>query len=407
MLLANKNMRTTCTKLFPRQIQIQLQKRASISSLAVTITRTDTPQAKTAPHDLQFGKVISDHMLTIQWDKDNGWKAPQIGPTQDLSISPAASCLHYGLQCFEGMKAYKAVDGTIRLFRPDKNMARLRSSMNALGMPTSDWQDAELLECIKELVRVDADWIPEAAAAGEGYSLYLRPTCIATHPFLGLAPPDEVLMYCISSPVGPYYSTTGFQPVRLTADTKQVRAWPGGTGNRKVGGNYGPTMKPAAEAAERGYQQVLWLFEDTITEVGAMNVFFVILNKETGKKDIITPPLTRGDILPGVTRLSILELASTWDSDEYDVIERFPTMTEVRNAASEGRLLEAFGAGTAAVVVPVSCIEYQGQDIDLPSINTNPTDGGEVTVTQRVWDEITGIQYGKIEGPDETWSVVL
>mmetsp|Transcript_11685 Transcript_11685/g.17615 ORF Transcript_11685/g.17615 Transcript_11685/m.17615 type:complete len:392 (-) Transcript_11685:168-1343(-) len=387
------HMRTSVSATSKLYMKIQRCGRIrGISSSDITITQTDTPQPKTPNEELKFGNVSSDHMLTIQWRKNTNWETPQIRPTQNLSLSPAASCLHYGLQCFEGMKAYKAVDDTIRLFRPDKNMARLRRSMEVLRMPTDDWRDEELLECIKELVRVDKSWIPE----GEGYSLYLRPTCIATHPFLGLAPPDEVLLYCITSPVGPYY-TSGFQPVRLTADTKQVRAWPGGTGNSKVGGNYGPTMKPAAEAAERGYQQVLWLFDDTITEVGAMNVFFVLLNKETGEKEIITAPLTRGDILPGVTRLSILDLARNWT--DYKVVERFLTMTEVRNAASDGRLLEAFGAGTAAVVVPVSCIEYQGQDIDIP--NTT----GEVT--KRVWDQITGIQYGKIQGPDDTWSVVV
>ena len=298
-----------------------------------------------------------------------------------------------GLQCFEGMKAYKTIpDESLRLFRPDKNMERLANSMDRLHMPGADFDQQELTNCIAELVRTDKDWIP----SGEGYSLYIRPTVIATHPFLGLASPDSLLLYVITSPVGPYYKS-GFDPVRLTADTKFVRAWPGGTGNSKVGGNYAPTMKPTAEATESGYSQVLWLFGDNHenTEVGSMNLFFFMINKETKKPELVTAPLTRGDILPGVTRDSILALARSWD--DFDVSERFPTMGEIQEASKDGRLLEAFGAGTAAVVTPVSCIKFQGKDIEIPSV-------GEVT--QRIWDEITGIQYGKIEGP-EGWSLEI
>ena len=259
-------------------------------------------------------------------------------------------------------------------------------------MPGADFDNHELVNCIQELVKVDERWIPQ----GEGYSLYLRPTVIATHKFLGLAPPESLLLYVISSPVGPYYKS-GFNPVRLTADSSYVRAWPGGTGNAKVGGNYASTMKPQAKAAASGYSQVLWLFgeNDEVTEVGAMNVFFLLINKETNRKELVTAPLTRGDILPGVTRLSILELARTWG--DFDVSERFPTMKEIQDAANEGRLLEAFGAGTAAVVTPISCIQYKGQDIDIPAVGD---------LTKRVWDEITGIQYGTKEGP-EGWSVKI
>ena len=171
-----------------------------------------------------------------------------------------------GLECFEGMKAYKAIpDESLRLFRPELNMKRLSGSMERLHMPGFDFDRKELIECIAELVRVDEKWIP----TGEGYSLYIRPTVIATHPFLGVAAPESLLLYVITSPVGPYYKS-GFAPVRLTADSSYVRAWPGGTGNAKVAGNYAPTMKPQAEATEKGYSQVLWLFgdDDTVTEVG-------------------------------------------------------------------------------------------------------------------------------------------
>ena len=188
---------------------------------------------------------------------------------------------------------------------------------------------------------------------------------------------------------------SGFNPIRLTTDTSYVRAWPGGTGNSKVGGNDASTMKAAAEAAANGYSQVLWLFgnNDEATEVGSMNVFFYMVNKETNRPELVTPPLTRGDILPGVTRASILDLAKSWG--EFDVSERFPTMAEIQEAAEDNHLLEVFGTGTAAVVTPVSCIQYKGKDIEIPAVGK---------LTQRVWDKITGIQYGKVEGPPG-WSV--
>lgn len=285
------------------------------------------------------------------------------------------------------MKAYKKFDDpdSLLLFRPQKNMERLTGSMERLSMPGADFDNNELVKCIEELIKVDQKWIP----TGEGYSLYIRPTVVATHRFLGLSAPQDLLLFVITSPVGPYYKT-GFEPIRLTSDTPFVRAWPGGTGNSKVGGNYGPTMKAQAEAAARGYSQVLWLFGDDelVTEVGAMNVFFFIKNKETQRPELITPPLSSGDILPGVTRDSILALAKSWG--EFDVSERAPSIHEIKEAAADGRLVEAFGAGTAAVVTPISCIEYKGEDIDVPA--TGP-------LTKRIWDEITGIQYGKVEGP--------
>jgi branched-chain amino acid aminotransferase len=371
--------------------------RRSICSSQLTIEHTqDTSRFEQRPANekLQFGTTLSDHMLMIEWEKDHQWSAPRIVPYQNLHISPAASSLQYGLQCFEGMKAYKSLtDDSLRMFRPDKNMQRLANSMDRLHMPGADFDHDELLRCIAELVKVDAKWIPY----GEGYSLYLRPTVIATHKALGLAAPDSILLYVITSPVGPYYKT-GFQPIRLMTSTDYVRAWPGGTGNAKVGGNYAPTMKPQFLAAAQGCSQILWLFgeNEEITEVGAMNVFFYLINEDTQRLELVTAPLTRGDILPGVTRDSILHLARSWG--DFDVTERYVTMEEISKAAKDGRLLEAFGAGTAAVVTPISSIRHQGKDIDIS------TETGELT--RRIWNEITGIQYGKIAGPPG-WSVKL
>ena len=241
------------------------------------------------------------------------------------------------------------------------------------------------------MMYVDQDWIP----TGEGYSLYIRPTVISTHPYLGVSAPDEILLYVITCPVGPYY-TSGFAPVRLTADSPYVRAWPGGTGAAKVGGNYAGCMLPQTDANKRGYSQILWVYgeEEEITEVGAMNVFF-FLEKDDGTKELVTPPLTRGDILPGVTRKSIIDLSKLWG--EFDVVERSITMPEVRKVASEGRLLEAFGAGTAAVVTPISHIEHKGSDIEIPATGD---------LTKRLFSDLMGIQYGRIDGPDG-WSVKI
>mmetsp|Transcript_23939 Transcript_23939/g.51693 ORF Transcript_23939/g.51693 Transcript_23939/m.51693 type:complete len:398 (-) Transcript_23939:3066-4259(-) len=344
--------------------------------------------------ELKFGKIFAPHMLQVHYNREmGGWQAPAIVPFQDLKLNPAAAALHYGLECFEGMKAYKSITDSsdLRLFRPDLNMKRLKDSMSRLSMPGNDFDSQELIKCIGELVRLDKDWIP----SGEGYSLYLRPTVIATHPFLGLSPPDDLLLYVITSPVGPYYAS-GFDPVRLTADTPYVRAWPGGSGSSKIGGNYGPTMKPGAEAMSRGYSQILWVFgeDDYVTEVGAMNVFFFLKNS-SGKRELVTPPLTTGDILPGVTRQSILELSKQWG--EFDVVERSITMPEIRDAAAEGRLIEAFGAGTAAVVTPISCIQYKGKDIDIPATGD---------LTKRIFSKLMSIQYGTVEGP-EGWSVKI
>jgi branched-chain amino acid aminotransferase len=395
----------SCTRTSLRALPTQKLAVRFISASNLTITCKDDAsdfENRPAKEDLVFGTTLTDHMLMIDWNVDSKWGDPRIVPYQDLKLSPAASCLHYGLQCFEGMKAYKSLidangdkcnndDDELRLFRPEMNMRRLAGSMDRLHMPGADFDHDELIRCIAELVKLDSKWIPQ----GEGYSLYLRPTVIATHRFLGLAPTDSLLLYVICSPVGPYYKS-GFKPVRLTADTPFVRAWPGGTGSSKIGGNYGPTMKPQGIAVESGYAQILWLWgvNDEITEVGAMNVFFFLLNKRTSRRELVTAPLSRGDILPGVTRDSILHLARLWG--DFDVSERFLTMGELVEAADDGRLLEAFGAGTAAVVTPIEAIQYKGKDIAIPT--------GDLT--KRFWDAITGIQYGKSEGP-HGWSVKI
>jgi len=312
----------------------------------------------------------------------------------NLDMSPAASCLHYGLQCFEGMKAYTDESGQLRMFRPDMNMKRMQSSAKTLCLPAFD--EAAFLECIQKLIKIDKSWIP----TGEGYSLYVRPTYISTHKYIGVSAPKAAKLFCILSPVGPYYPS-GFNPITLLADPSNVRAWPGGTGNTKIGGNYAGAIGPGMEAIKKGYAQILWLFgeELQVTEVGTMNQFFVWVNKE-GKKEIVTAALD-GTILPGITRDSILKLCRQWG--DYEVSERTYHLPEVMEAIEEGRMIEAFGAGTAAIVSPVKGFCYDGKDYEIPLDMSDPA-AKAGPLTQKIMDTIMGIQYGRI--PHE-WSVVV
>jgi len=369
----------------------------------IILTITSQPKEKTPLQELKFGKSFTDHMLEIDWSAESGWSNPKISPYHFFSISPAATTLHYGIECFEGMKAYKDKDGNVRMFRPDKNMARMHHSMTRLAMPSFNADG--FLECIKCLLRTDESWVPSE----EGYSVYIRPTAIGTSPYLGVEAAQHIKLYAILSPVGPYFKS-GFKPVKLFADTVHTRAWPGGVGNAKVGGNYAAAILPAQLAASKyGASQVLWLFgeDHQITEVGAMNIFFVLKNKDGDGMELVTAPLTRGDILAGVTRDSILELARGWLNNNgpghgrirnMTVSERWLTMNEIVQAQVEDRLLEAFGAGTAAVVSPVRSIVYKEREIVIPTgDNAGP-------VATQLWNVLRDIQYGHIDHP---WSIVI
>ena len=333
-------------------------------------------------------------MLTIEWTAENGWAAPEIKPYQTLNLDPSSIVFHYGFECFEGLKAYRDKEDKIRIFRPDRNMARMNSSADRICLPTFD--SDTMIKIISEFVKVEKNLIP----AKKGFSLYLRPTLIGTDPALGVSTPSRALFYVIASPVGPYYPT-GFKAVRLEATDYAVRAWPGGVGNKKLGANYAPCIKPQREAASRGYQQNLWLFgeEGNITEVGTMNVFFVFKDG-AGKKELVTAPLD-GTILEGVTRESILALArEKLNPDEWTVSERYCTIHEVAEKAEKGELVEAFGAGTAAVVSPIKEIGWRGKDINVPLQEGKQT--GPLTEAVAGW--ISDIQYGIVDHP---WSLVV
>ncbi|GEQ70792.1 hypothetical protein JCM33374_g4471 [Metschnikowia sp. JCM 33374] len=377
----------------PRRL-LATMSQAPLDASKLIVTKTTTPKEKLPNDQLVFGKTFTDHILEIEWNAATGWAAPTISPYHNLSLDPSTIVFHYGFEAFEGMKAYRDKENKIRIFRPNKNMDRLNSSAERICLPTFDGE--QFTKLINEFVKIDESFVPQ----GEGYSLYLRPTIIGTSASLGVSTPDKALLYVIASPVGPYYST-GFKAVSLEATDYAVRAWPGGVGNRKLGANYAPCIKPQLEAASRGYQQNLWLFgeEGYITEVGTMNVFFVFKDA-SGKKELVTAPLD-GTILEGVTRDSVLTLAkSKLPSSEWIISERKFTMAEVKERASKGELVEAFGSGTAAVVSPIKTIGWKGEDISVPLAAGA---AGELTV--KVADWIKKIQYGEEEF--EGWSRII
>ncbi|KAK7204583.1 aminotransferase [Myxozyma melibiosi] len=366
---------------------------APLSVAKLAIEKTTTPKEKLAPEKLVFGHTFTDHMLQVPWSASEGWLEPKIVPYQNLSLDPATCVFHYAFECFEGMKAYRDNHGKIRMFRPDKNMERMKKTAARICLPTFD--SDELTKLIAKLVELDSEWIP----SNRGYSLYLRPTMIGTQASLGVNPPSSALLYVIMSPVGPYYPT-GFKAVRLEATDYAIRAWPGGVGDKKLGANYAPGILPQRMAASRGFQQNLWLFgeEGYVTEVGTMNAFFVFKNGD--KKELVTAPID-GTILEGVTRDSILALArERFDPAEWDISERKFTMKEVADRAKAGTLLEAFGSGTAAVVSPIKEINWHGEAVNVPL--QEGKESGVVAETMANW--IAEIQYGEKEHP---WSYVI
>ncbi|KAF1814270.1 branched-chain amino acid aminotransferase [Eremomyces bilateralis CBS 781.70] len=331
----------------------------------------------------------------MEWTASQGWLPPRITPYQNLSLDPATCVFHYAFTAFEGMKAYRDDEGHVRLFRPDRNMARLNNSVARIALPTFDGDAG--IQLISELVKLEQRFIPQQ----RGYSLYLRPTMIGTQKTIGVGPPGSALFYVIASPVGPYYPT-GFKAVSLEATDYATRAWPGGVGDKKLGANYAPCILPQMEAASRGFHQNLWLFgeEEYITEVGTMNLFVALKNKETGQKELVTAPLD-GTILSGVTRDSVLALArERLQPEGWTVSERKMRMKDVAEASEEGRLLEVFGTGTAAIVNPVRVISWKGRLIDcgLPK----GEEAGPLTVQVKQW--IERIQYGDDAHP---WSVQI
>ena len=324
---------------------------------------------------LGFGHIFTDHMFIMNYDTGEGWHDARIVPYQNLSLSPASMCLHYGQEIFEGLKAYRTAEGKIQLFRPDENFKRMNVSNERMVIPKINEKDA--LEALTKLLEIEKDWVPHT----EGASLYIRPFIIAVDPYVGVRPADHYLFMIILSPSGAYYST-GLNPVKIYVETKYVRAVRGGTGFAKTAANYAISLAGQDEAHKQDYEQVLWLDgveRKYIEEVGSMNIFFVI------DGEVITPELT-GSVLPGITRKSAIEVCR---SKGYKVTERRITIQEVADAYDAGKLDEVFGTGTAAVISPVGHLKW---DDKIMEINDNKIG----KVSQMLYDTMTGIQWGKI-----------
>ncbi|KIW13231.1 hypothetical protein PV08_08418 [Exophiala spinifera] len=409
---------------------------ADLDASKCTVTRTASPKPVPA---LDSPEVLSqscttDHMLTARWTEAAGWEAPEIKPYGALSIMPTASVLHYATECFEGMKAYRGVDGKVRLFRPDRNAQRFLQSATRIALP--GFSTAEFRKCLERFVGVEARrWLP--ASEHERF-VYLRPTMIATAPALGVQRPKEALMYIIAvlfprldeprtglaapTPDGTATSSAGpprpamngtttttannndnnnnnKKGMRLLASRHDIiRAWPGGFGNAKVGANYGPSLIAQGEARARGYDQILWLFGDEafVTEAGGSN-FFVLWLNEDGERELVTAPLGDGTILEGVTRASVLDLVRA--RGDVKVVERKFTMHEIVRAADQGRLLEGFGAGTAFFIAPVSDVHFRGLDVVFPLGK-----GERADFAMGIKDELKSIMYGRVQ---HEWGVVV
>ena len=350
---------------------------------AIRITRAATKKAKPKDAELGFGSVFTDHMFVMDFQEEKGWYDPRIEPYGRFSLDPATAVLHYGQGLFEGLKAFRGRDGKIRLFRPHQHVARLNRTAERMCIPALDSE--MVLNSWMTLVDLDRASVPSR----EGTSLYIRPTIIASEPFLGVRPAKEYLYFVILSPVGAYYPE-GINPVKIKVIDKYVRAVPGGLGEAKTAANYAASLYAAEEAKHEGFTQVLWLdgvHRKYIEEVGTMNLMLKIGD------EVITPPLA-GTILAGVTRDSVLTLLRQWG---VRVAERPISIDEVVAAARANTLKEVWGTGTAAVISPVGELAYRGERIVVG--------GGRIgELTQRLYDAIVGIQYGT--APDtHGWTV--
>ncbi|MFD1065919.1 branched-chain amino acid aminotransferase [Oceanobacillus locisalsi] len=344
----------------------------------IRVQRCETRKEKPQDDQLTFGKIFTDHMFVMDYSEPFGWHNASIVPYQPLQIEPSAMVFHYAQSVFEGLKAYRTDNGNIELFRPEKNMERLNKSNDRLCIPPIDEEFA--LKAIKQLVSIDCDWVPHT----EGTSLYIRPFIISTEPYIGVSASVSYKFIVILSPVGAYYKE-GINPVKIAVENEFVRTVKGGMGEAKTGGNYAASLKAQELVAKTGYTQVLWLDgieKKYIEEVGSMNVFFKI------NGEIITPELN-GSILSGITRSSVIELLQHWG---IPVTERRISMEELYEAYQNGEVEEAFGSGTAAVISPIGELKWDDKQL---FINNGET--GEIS--KKLYDTITGIQYGHIADP--------
>lgn len=351
------------------------------------ITRNPNPKTHPDPSALRFGRDFTDHMLLMDYAPGKGWHDGRIVPYGNLSLDPATTVLHYAQMMFEGLKAYRAPDGRVLLFRPEMNARRLSRTNERMCIPPMD--ENLFIEAIKAVVRVDQSWIPDAP----GTSLYIRPFILAMDPFIGVHVSSRYLFIIILSPVGAYYGGgDGLKSTSIYVEDEYVRAMPGGTGFAKVGGNYAGSLKASEKATKMGCNQVLWLdavHRRYVEEIGTSNAFFVI------DDEIITAPLA-GTILPGVTRDSAIALMRHWG---MKVTERPLAIDEILAATMSGALKEVFATGTAAVVSPVGKLVYKETPIQIG-------DGKPGALAERLYAQLYGMQTGHL--PDEMgWTVTV
>ncbi len=342
-------------------------------ALEIKITKTEESKL---PHvdfeNLTFGHTYSDHMFIADFE-DGEWKNNRIIPFRDLRISPANATLHYAQSIFEGLKAFKNRNGEILAFRPEANAQRMIRSAERMCMPPVPQE--LFLGAIDQLVKLDRDWVPDK----EGTSLYIRPFQFATDPYIGVRPSDTYSFIVITGPVGSYYA----EPVKVKIEQEFTRAVRGGVGAAKTAGNYAASIYPAKQAQSQGYHQLIWTDGQTheyIEEAGTMNIMFVINGA------LVTPP-TSDSILPGITRESALTLARDWG---LQVEERPIIVTEVVESLQNGTMTEAFGIGTATTVSHIKTIGFNGQDYELPPVESRE-------ISNRLLDVINKIRFGEIE----------
>ncbi|WP_163337780.1 branched-chain amino acid aminotransferase [Desulfopila sp. IMCC35008] len=327
---------------------------------------------------LGFGTIFTDYMFNMDYSQDKGWHNPRIEPYGPIAMDPSTMVLHYGQAIFEGLKAYRTESGGVQLFRPMDNFKRFNKSAKRLCIPEFD--EEFVLKALLKLLAVEKDWVPGAP----GTSLYIRPTIVAMDPYLGLRSSFTYRFFIILSPVGAYYPE-GFDPVKIWVTPDYVRAVRGGVGEAKTAGNYAASLYATDLANADGYTQVMWLDGvdlKYVEEVGSMNIFFLIGD------EVVTPELT-GSILSGVTRNSVMQLATSWGKK---VVERRISIDEIFSAHESGELKEVFGSGTAAVISPVGNIKYQGKEITIGDGNVGP-------FAAKLFKELMDIQYGKAEDP--------
>ena len=344
--------------------------------MEIKIERAQTLKEKPDQNNLGFGNYFTDHMFMMDYTEGKGWHDARIVPYGPIAMDPATMVLHYAQETFEGLKAYRDPQGNITLFRPEMNARRMINSNKRICM--AELPEEMFVEAVEAIVKYEQDWIPTA----KDTSLYIRPFMFASEAGVGVHPAKTYKFVIILSPVGNYYPE-GVNPVKIWVEDEYVRAVKGGTGFTKCGGNYAASIVAQVKADAHGYTQFLWLdgvHRKYVEEVGTMNVMFLI------DDTIVTAPL-EGSVLPGVTRDSIIHILKDWG---YKVEERELSIDELMEAGRNGKLTEAFGTGTAAVISPVGQLYYKGEEVVINNFKT-----GELT--QKLYDTLTGIQWGRLE----------